>query len=309
MAFQRIPISSRQQWLAARRRDVTASDAAALFGRHEHKTPFEVFVNKKFVEADEDTGLFRRGRWFEYSALVASRELHPTWSIEQGESYWRDPESRLGATPDFEFYDPEGKRHGLIQAKTVAPKVFEQKWLDNNSPPGWITLQINTELGLSGLTHGIIGAIVMDINDPLYEEFPLEFNPEVFEATRKASREFWDLIDAGKNPEPDFARDHDAIAKLYGTETWDAIDLSNDERVEHLLANRESLDLSISSYKDQKKQIDAEIRHIIGTADEAMTKSFEITCRTVVRKGSFQPETRSRVLRINRKKESINAKE
>lgn len=305
MALERISIENRDQWLAARRLDVTASDAAALFGRHEYTTPFQLYVDKTTIQTSEDTGLFRRGRWFEQAALVAARETHPSWTIDQGTTYLRDTENRLGATPDFIFKDPDAGRIGLIQAKTVNPKVFESKWLEDNSPPGWIVLQLNTELGLSGMTEGLVGALVMDMNNPLYEEFPVTFNPDAFAATQKASREFWDMVASKVEPTPDYRRDHDAIVALYGRETWDMVNWTDEDYLEDLCSMKLDLQDRVRTARSEIKEIDAELRHRLGTADEALMEKFDVTCRTVVREASFQAGGSSRVLRVTRKKETL----
>jgi predicted phage-related endonuclease len=121
MTIERIEITSREQWLALRKPDVTASVVASLFGCHPYVSALKLYLAHSGVEFDEaDNRVFRRGRLMEPTVALAVSEERPDWRIEKCDSYYRDPDLRLGATPDFLIHgDPRGL--GVLQTKTAAP--------------------------------------------------------------------------------------------------------------------------------------------------------------------------------------------
>ena len=144
-------IESEEQWLEWRKADVTASRVAALFGQHPYETALHLYLEKcgvEFAQPDRDNRILRRGRWLEPAVAVAVGEKRPEWKIEAPKLYLRDPDLRLGATPDFYIHDdPRGL--GVLQCKTVAPSVFERDWDSGREVPFWILLQIITEMMLA----------------------------------------------------------------------------------------------------------------------------------------------------------------
>jgi predicted phage-related endonuclease len=99
--IERHHIRSREQWLALRRRDVTASDVGVVCGAHKFKTPLRLYEEKVgSIPEDVETPVMIRGRWMEPAVLKAVQERHPDWLITQPGVYLRDPDIRIGATPD-----------------------------------------------------------------------------------------------------------------------------------------------------------------------------------------------------------------
>ena len=86
--IERIPITSREQWLELRRSAVTASDVGAIFGLHPYKTPLRLWADKTGVNLEDvENAAMRRGRWLEAAVLSACREQHPEWQIMQPHSW------------------------------------------------------------------------------------------------------------------------------------------------------------------------------------------------------------------------------
>jgi YqaJ-like viral recombinase domain len=102
--IERIPIIDQRQWLGLRQRDVTASTVGALLGVHPYASALGLYLLKTGqIEADaEDTPAMRRGGLLEPVAHRILREDHAEWidTLAPG-AYFRDPDARLGATPDL----------------------------------------------------------------------------------------------------------------------------------------------------------------------------------------------------------------
>ena len=85
-----------------RANDLTASDMGAAVGDSPFKTQLELYAEKTgHLQPKSETPVMRRGRLLEPVAVSMLREEHPDWDIRYPLNlYLRDPELRLGATPD-----------------------------------------------------------------------------------------------------------------------------------------------------------------------------------------------------------------
>lgn len=307
--IERIPVTDRETWLALRKRDVTASVIGALFGCHPYETLLGLYMDKTGAGSpDIDNAVLRRGRILENAVAMAVMEERPDWKVVKATEYLRDPEKRIGATPDFYIHgDPRGL--GVLQTKTVAPREFKAKWVDDR-PPFWIALQNATELMLE--PEAAFGCIAVLVVDPYKLECPIFEIPRhrgVEQRISDAVADFWDNVAFGTQPQPDFARDADLIAALEPEEVpGRRIDLSGDNLLPILLDERSELKARVKAADDRLAEIDAELRHKLGNAESGSLPGFNLSLKTQLRKAHFQAATTSRVLRVTdlRPKEDLN---
>ena len=125
-------ITDRDEWLRWREEDVTASVAGALLGLHPYCTALQLYMAKTgLVSLDNgDSGPMRRGRLIEPVAMQIVKEEHPEWRVEAPAVYLRDPEHKLGCTPDL--YASTSLSRGVIEIKSVEPSAFRRTWLDES---------------------------------------------------------------------------------------------------------------------------------------------------------------------------------
>jgi len=141
MTVEHRTITSRDEWLRWRRQDVTASVVGALFGVHPYTTALRIYAEKRGVEfPDADNKTMRRGRWLEPAVATAVEEERPDWKLRAPRLYLRDPDLRLGCTPDY-FIEGDPRGLGVLQCKTVAPSVYARDWLGGSEIP------LTTDLG------------------------------------------------------------------------------------------------------------------------------------------------------------------
>ena len=116
---------------------------------------FRLYAEKRGTEfVQEDTKAMRRGRWMEPAVAKAVEEMRPEWTLEPARHYLRDPELRLGATPDFYIHGEIHGRLGILEAKTVAPSVYARDWADGIEVLLWIILQASVAAMLAdGILH------------------------------------------------------------------------------------------------------------------------------------------------------------
>jgi putative phage-type endonuclease len=205
-------ITGRQQWLEMRKRNVSASDMAAIFGCSPYKTALQLWGEKtgRLPAEDIDNDVLRRGRIFEPAVAEGLGEAHPEWAITKAVEYCELPEHRIGATPDF--YAHDGAPF-LIQAKTVTPSVYEREWTP--APPAHYLIQVQTELLVTGAKRSLLAPMVLDgYKFPIHEylfEADADFQGEIL----KASAVFWECVDEDREPKIKLSQDGPTLAMLH----------------------------------------------------------------------------------------------
>lgn len=297
--IERHTIPDRATWLQWRKQDVTASAVAALFGVHPYETALSLYKAKCGLELPETGGAMLEWRLILESAVAASvARQKPEWKIVKATEYLRDPDLRLGATPDFYIEgDPRGL--GILQAKTSAPATFKQQWTDD-TPPFWVTLQNATEMMLDRkVAFGAVACLVIDpwkCECPIYE---VPRHPGAEKRIAQAVVKFWDDVAAGREPAPDYSRDADLIAALNQTAVaGKSIDLSGDNSLPVILPEREEIKARIKADEDRVEEINAEIKHKMGDAEVGVCGDFVLSNKTINRKGHEVKPTSYRQLRV-----------
>jgi predicted phage-related endonuclease len=297
-------ITNRAEWLAWRRQDVTASPIGALFGVHPYTTALKLYAEKRGVEfPDPDNRVLRRGRWLESAVATAVGELRPDWKIEPARSYFRDPDLRLGATPDFFIRnDPRGV--GVLQCKTVAPSVYARDWNGGKDIPLWVTLQTLTEMHLTDAAFGAVAVLLVDAfnMDCVVLEVPRHAGGE--EKIREKVKQFWIAVEQGIEPDPNFGMDADVIKALTATPTpLKQIDLTGNNELPQLLADRAGYMAVAKDCEAKKTAIEAQIRHIMDDAEIATgLDGWRITYKMQERDAYTVAARKSRVLLIQDKR-------
>lgn len=293
------PIVDRQEWLAWRREDLTASDIGAVVGVDPYRTPFAVYADKVSGLGTIETNIMRRGRWLEAATMEALKEELPGYRFMRPNVYLRDPELRLGATPDVVAEDVDDPTTLInIQLKAVSRPRFEEEWADERVPLRY-ELQTLTEGMLMGANLNLIAALVIDTYsaDLVIRDVPRHAAAE--ERIRQVARHFWDNIANERRPAPDYARDGDTIALFHGhPEAGKTIDLSQDNRMPELLSARAMLKAEQKGIEAHVDAIDAELKDKLGDAEIALLPGWKVTWKEESRKAYTVPAGTRRPLRV-----------
>lgn len=256
MSIERIQITDRTTWLALRARDITASDVPAVCGEGVYGTAAQVWAHKRgMIPAQEMTEPMKRGIWFEPAVFEALAMEQPTWELRRAKVYLRDPDARLGATPDGVAIDPERPGIGVIQAKVVSEQAFRDKWLESADddphdpfaaarPPMGYELQTLTEAMLADAQWGMVGALIVGGWKCSLRLFPIERHDGAEARIRERVAHFWKTyLDAGVQPPIDPDRDEGLLKALHPKDDGSEIDLSGDNElpgvVQDLVAARD----------------------------------------------------------------------
>jgi predicted phage-related endonuclease len=302
MPIERIEITSREQWLNLRKRDITASRVGALFGLHPYVTAARLYYEQAGIDfpETEESAVMRRGRLLEGAVALAVEDERPHWNIIKGRYYYRDPELRLGATPDFLI---EGDPRGLavLQTKTAAPNVFEKQWNNGKEIPFWITLQTLTECMLTGAAFGVVAPMRVDPFNLLCPILEIPRHEASEQRIRSAVKQFWRDVDEGNEPTIDYGRDKELISVLTPREIKQKlVDLSGDNELPVLLAQHSQLKAWIKAYGERCEAIESEVRWKMKDAERVTgLDDWSITYKTQHRSEYSVPEKDIRVLRIH----------
>lgn len=305
--FERIPASDRDAWLKLRGHDITASIAGALLGVHEYTSAFQVWALKtgRIQDDPEETPAMRRGTLLERVAVDILREEKPDWEIHHntGETriYYRDSAARVGATPDILVH--EGGRLGIVQVKSVEQSIYRKKWQTQErevEPPLWIAVQALIEGHLVGADWVAVAPLVIGfgIDLPLIMIPP---KPKIIEAVYSKTEEFWDIVARGEEMSPDFARDGEAIERLFAADDGSEADLSGNERAAEIVAARGQHKKWIKDQEKIVEALDTEMKMLLGNhVAGVLADGRKVSWQSQTRREHIVQESTFRVLRYPR---------
>lgn len=298
-------ITNREEWLQRRLADITASDIGGLAGVDAYRTPLKIWAEKTGqVLGAEDNASTRRGRWFESGVEEALREAYPDWSFENPRVYLRDPEVRLGATPDRFAIRPDRSGRGNVQLKIVSKPVFERDWIDGE-PPLKFQLQSITEAMLGDCSWNMVAAAVVDTYGADLHVREVPRHPAAEARIRELAREFWAIVDAGGQPAANYKVDGPLIEAMHPEGGQKPpLDLSTHNRIAFLCEERLAWQTRRRNAEGALEEVDAEIKHVLGDYDAAEHPDFKITWKLQKRKEFIVPAAEYRTLRVTRRGDS-----
>lgn len=309
MAVERIPITSRDEWLKLRRGDVTASQIGGLFGAHKYWTPARVYADKLGLPlpgGNPMSAVIRRGNVLEPIVAGMVQEMHPEWIILKATEYLRDPELQVGATPDY-WLEVPGRGRGPLECKTVGSGVFAAEWFEAEDgarqPPLWITLQLATQMMLSDASFGFIAALV--VGEYVFDLHIVEVERQAYadERLRDGARDFWAAIAEGRVPALDPQRDRDLVRLMFPAAVpGKIVDLTGDNMILELLDTREAAISDAKDAEERRKAAEVQILEKIADAETAIVPGWRVTNKTQHRREVIQKESTYRVLRASRER-------
>jgi predicted phage-related endonuclease len=296
----------RAKWLSLRKQDCTASVVGALFGTHPYTSALALYQEKCGLELPDKTNVrMRRGSRLERAVAEEVGEKRPDWKIVPAGEYLRDPDLRLGATPDFYIEgDPRGL--GVLQTKVSTLRAFKAGWQQSGEivPPFWIGLQTLTEMMLAGATWG---AAAVYIDDPWNDDCHIcevARHDGAEGRIKEAVAKFWLDVEFGNEPAIDYARDGGLIASLFPAAVpLKSVDLTGDNHLPVLLAERTVAKEAIRVAQERCIEIDNEVKAKMGDAEIATLDGYVITNKNQSRKGYEVKPTSFRKLNITETRE------
>lgn len=296
---------NKQAWLALRTKDVTSTEASALFDMSPYSTAFELWHRKKSGEVVEipDNERMRWGRRLQ-DAIAYGIAEDQGWVCEPMEEYITVPDMRMGSSFDFKMID-QGNRIGILEIKNVDYMVFKDKWTveDDGSitAPEHIEIQLQHQLHVADLEWGAIGVLVAG-NSP--RVLVRERDHDVGKAIEKRVRAFWKSIEDDTAPQPTYPADAEFVASLYGyAEPGKVLDARDDAEIATLCENYAAASLKEREAREDKETAKAMLLTRIGDHEKCMVAGFTISAGVVGEAEIAYTRKPYRNFRITAKKE------
>jgi predicted phage-related endonuclease len=295
-------ITDRAEWLSWRKQDVTGSDVGALCGvdPRPERTPAWVYWEKRgMTKPKSDNAVMRRGRWLEDAFPRAVRDLRPEWKLMKPNVYWRDPELRLGGSPDY-LIEGDERGPGVFEAKTIEADMYEKYYTAETVAP-WVALQLMTYIILGERSWGAVGTLVLGYRRCDLEIYEMDRHAGAEEKIRETVTTFWRDVEDGREPPLDYTRDAALLSLIFPREEpGKIIDLHSDNELPRILGKRDIFIRLEKRFKERREALDAEIKHKVGDAERALVDGWQLTHKSQTRAAHAVRESTFRVLRIKR---------
>lgn len=308
MPIEVISPASRQEWLELRKRDVTASQASALLGHHPYSSAYQMWADKTGRASEqEENAVMKRGRLLEPVAIELLREERPDWAVDYplGDTYYRDTERRIGATPDAFATFPNGSR-GIVQIKTTSDWSFRANWIDPDTDeivvPLWIAVQAIVEANLTGSEWAAVAVLTVGHGIDL-QVIDIPLHAGVRDRLDDAVAEFWRTVEADRQPPIDWLKDGRSVLDVYRDSDGSTADLSEAEGFDDLVRDYHTAKAAEREARKAADILKPQIIAALGNAEIGETLDWRVTAKVQRRKEYVVKASSSRVLRVKQKVE------
>lgn len=291
-------------WLHARKGDVTSTEAAGLFdaGAYENsRTFYELYQIKSGTMTPTEFKGGDRAKWGNRLEAAIAAGIAEDFGVivEPFKVYMRIPELRMGSSFDFKIIGLadgyEGDQSvrdmfkelgpGIMEVKNIDALQFKRNWIEEGETieaTPQIEFQVQHQLEVADMAWSLISPLVGG-NTP--KVVIRKRDTEVGALIREKTAELWQRIAAGTPPTPDYEKDAKVIAALNVFSNGTEIDLSSNNRLAELCAERKRASDEESAAKKRKDAATAEILQIIGPAAKVKAAGgFSISAGTVEEK-------------------------
>lgn len=282
------PFESQENWLKLRTQDVTSTESAALFGMSPYATAFELWHRKKSGEvgAPFDSERMKWGRRLQDSIARGVAEENDL-VVEPVTDYIRHDASRMGASFDWKgrmtlfeksWADKVVSELGLLEIKNVDSLVYARDWTADEAP-AHIEIQLQHQLEVIGYEWGWIVALVGGNRLVIIKR---KRDRAVGQAIRAKIDAFWVSIDANEPPAPDFTRDAETIARLYGfAEPGKVLEARDNARLNELAKEYAQFSEKAKLAEKARDAVKAEMITLIGDSEKALIDGGTISAGVV----------------------------
>lgn len=288
-----VPWMSDKEWLEARRKVLTATDAAAIMGVHPWKSALQVYVEKtQGGELSRSNRRMRLGQRLEddiaeeYAEETGRRVSSPAARLTIHPSIpW------MAASLDRLVEDPE-RGMGVLELKAIWHRVGD----DEELPAHWL-VQVAQQMEVAQLPWASVASLAFGER---LEWRDLAADPRFRDLLVDRLADFWARLQRGQPPAPDASESTTrALRALYPR----AIDLALELPVDSDVWARQYVEASaeIGRLSKLKTEAQNQLMASMGEASEAQTPSgVRFTYRVEHRKGTTVAPKAVRVFRVSR---------
>lgn len=283
------------QWLAMRKADITSTESSALFGVSPYTTEYQLYHAKRgtldnSIEANE------RMKWGNRLEAAIAEGVAEDFGliVEPMKIYMRCSQNRIGSSFDYQIvgitdtYDGEDETYrdlfrqlgpGLLEIKNVDGFIFRKSWTEEDDEveaPPHIEFQVQHQMLVSGLQWAMLAPLVNgNTPKPTYR---LK-SDKVHQGILKKCAEFWERVDTGNEPAPDYKNDGRAIGQLYLEDDDTEVDMSDNEYLRQLCEEEIDAAQRKKAAEEEQKAKKAEILTIIGSHRKVIVGGINVNAK------------------------------
>lgn len=279
MATEIIVTANQEQWLELRKKDVTSTESAALFGMSPYLTHFDLWHRKRtgIVPEFKTNDRMSWGNRLE-AAIAHGIAEEQGWEVKPMKEYLRDPDLRMGSSFDFVITNLGEPVH--LEIKNVDYLAFRDGWIEHEDgsieAPEHIEMQVQHQMGVSGFKRSFIGAFIGGNRGVVIERLR---DDDVIAAIRAKVADFWRTVDAGLEPDPVMPGDAEVIIRLNQyAKPGKILSADGDETLRDLLLEYKAAAKAEANAKEDKDVAKAKIFKHIGDAEKVLTSEFSVSC-------------------------------
>ena len=194
------------------------------------------------------------------------------WSFRKPAGYYLHPQvPGMGASLDYEV-DVDGD--GRFEPYEIKNVAATEAWKWRNSVgewivPPWIEIQCQHQMSVTGCERAVVGVLFGGNEDRVFEVYR---DQELIETLEETICAFWDAVEAGEPPEPNYERDAWVIKALNRKIDPDGAQVLDWTGSNELMNAAQELKHHASQMNFHKKEADrlkAQLMHELGGAKAA----------------------------------------
>jgi putative phage-type endonuclease len=275
--------SSKEHWLSLRKQDITSTEIGALFGISPYVTLYELW-HRKSKNIDIEFGQNERMEWGNILEPVIAQEVarRNGWTVTPLKYYARVAGLRMGSSFDFSIDMVTGEdgvmvaTSGILEIKNVDGLVYRNDWTETEAPLH-IEIQVQHQLAVSGRKFAYICALVGGNELHIIRR---ERDESVIAKIVERVAEFWKSVADGVEPNPDFTKDCEFIARLHNyAEPEKVIDGTDDLKA--LAMEYKAVNEALKPLEEKKEELKARILMGIKDAEKVLGDGYTVSAGMV----------------------------
>ena len=279
MSKEIIPVTDETSWLEQRLKDVTSTEVSALYGLSPYMSEFELYHQKKDAQVVriEENERMKWGKRLEATIAQGAAE-DQGWNIEKFDVYMRDADHRIGSSFDFKI-DSKSDGVGILEIKNVDSLVYHRNWIDdgngNIEAPEHIELQVQHQMEVAGIEWCAIVALVGGNTQKIVMR---NRDRQIGSDIRARVKAFWEMIEAGRAPSPDYTQDAQFIIKQLRNQAEEGLIAEADQELEDLIVQYAFTKREASDMEKISQQYKAQILDRVGNASKILSSRGTVSC-------------------------------
>lgn len=270
--------SSKEHWLSLRKQDITSTEVGALFGISPYVTLYELW-HRKSKNIDIEFDATERMDWGNILEPVIANEAarRNGWIVSPMKCYMRRPDVRMGSSFDFSIdFSIGGDVPGILEIKNVDRMVYLQDWTETEAPLH-IEIQVQHQLAVSGRKFAYICPLVGGNELHVIRR---ERDESVIAVIMKKVAEFWKSIADGVEPEPDFTKDCEFIARLHNYAEPEKV-INGTDDLKALAMEYKAVNEALKPLEEKKEELKARILLQICDAEKVLGDGYTVSAGMV----------------------------